>query len=103
MQVEIAYKMLVSNQILNFGTHLKGIETSFQVVQLFLKSFHFWVISLIEIFLKYLQSLKSHCIRCSHLKVDDVSALEASSKPPVRIVEDSVTELVTYAMDAVTT
>jgi hypothetical protein len=24
------------------GTHLKGIETSFQVVPLFLKSFHFW-------------------------------------------------------------
>jgi hypothetical protein len=27
----------------NIGTHLKGIETSFQVVLLFLKSFHFWV------------------------------------------------------------
>jgi hypothetical protein len=27
----------------NIGTHLKGIETSFQVVPLFLKSFHFWV------------------------------------------------------------
>jgi uncharacterized membrane protein len=27
----------------NIGTHLKGIETSFQVVTLFLKSFHFWV------------------------------------------------------------
>jgi hypothetical protein len=27
----------------NIGTHLKGIETSFQVVSLFLKSFHFWV------------------------------------------------------------
>jgi hypothetical protein len=26
----------------NIGTHLKGIETSFQVVALFLKSFHFW-------------------------------------------------------------
>jgi hypothetical protein len=26
----------------NIGTHLKGIETSFQVVSLFLKSFHFW-------------------------------------------------------------
>jgi hypothetical protein len=26
----------------NIGTHLKGIETSFQVVPLFLKSFHFW-------------------------------------------------------------
>jgi hypothetical protein len=35
--------------------------------------------------------LKPHCIRCSHFKVDDVSALEASSKPPVRIVEDNVT------------
>jgi hypothetical protein len=34
--------------------------------------------------------LKPHCIRCSHFKViDDVSALEASSKPPVRIVEDN--------------
>jgi hypothetical protein len=27
----------------NIGTHLKGIETSFQVLLLFLKSFHFWV------------------------------------------------------------
>jgi hypothetical protein len=27
----------------NIGTHLKGIETSFQVVPLFLKSFHFWM------------------------------------------------------------
>jgi hypothetical protein len=27
----------------NIGTHLKGIETSFQVVSFFLKSFHFWV------------------------------------------------------------
>jgi hypothetical protein len=44
----------------NIGTHLKGIETSFQVVPLFLKSFHFWVsyITFCEIFLKYLQSLK---------------------------------------------
>jgi hypothetical protein len=35
--------------------------------------------------------LKPLCIRCSHFKVDDVSALEPSSKPPVRIVEDNVT------------
>jgi hypothetical protein len=28
----------------NIGTHLKGIETSFQVVPLFLKSFHFCVL-----------------------------------------------------------
>jgi hypothetical protein len=27
----------------NIGTHLKGIETSFQMVPLFLKCFHFWV------------------------------------------------------------
>jgi hypothetical protein len=27
----------------NIGTHLKCIETSFQVVSLFLKSIHFWV------------------------------------------------------------
>jgi hypothetical protein len=27
----------------NIGTHLKCIETSFQVVPLFFKSFHFWV------------------------------------------------------------
>jgi hypothetical protein len=27
----------------NIGTHLKGIETSFQVVPLFFKSFHVWV------------------------------------------------------------
>jgi hypothetical protein len=41
--------------------------------------------------------LKPHCIRCSHFKVDDVSALEPSSKPPVRIVEDPG-----YGLDAVT-
>jgi hypothetical protein len=35
--------------------------------------------------------LKPHCIRFSHLKVDDVRALEPSSKLPVRIVEDNVT------------
>jgi hypothetical protein len=40
---------------------------------------------------KFIFTLKPHCIRCSHFKVDDVSALEASSKPPVRIVEDNVT------------
>jgi hypothetical protein len=28
-----------------------------------------------------LHVLKPHCIRCSHFKVDDVSALEPSSKP----------------------
>jgi hypothetical protein len=38
-----------------------------------------------------LKELKPHCIRCCHFKVDDVSALEAISKPPVRIVEDNVT------------
>jgi hypothetical protein len=38
-----------------------------------------------------LKALKPHCIRCSHFKIDDVSALEPSSKPPVRIVEDNVT------------
>jgi hypothetical protein len=27
----------------NIGTHLKGIETSFQMAPLFLKSLHFWV------------------------------------------------------------
>jgi hypothetical protein len=46
--------------------------------------------------------LKPHCIRCSHFKVDDVSALEPSSKPPVRIVEDSVTASATYTMTLVT-
>jgi hypothetical protein len=35
--------------------------------------------------------LKPRCIRCSNFKVDDVGALEPSSKPPVRIVEDNVT------------
>jgi hypothetical protein len=38
-----------------------------------------------------LEELKPHCIRCCHFKVDDVTALEAISKPPVRIVEDNVT------------
>jgi hypothetical protein len=37
-----------------------------------------------------INTLKPHCIRCSHFKVDDVSALEPSSKPPVCIVEDNV-------------
>jgi hypothetical protein len=46
--------------------------------------------------------IKPHCIRCIHFKVDDVGALEASSKPPVRIVEDNVTALVMYAMTLVT-
>jgi hypothetical protein len=43
----------------NIGTHLKGIETSFQVVALFFKSFHTWA-SYITFwnFLKYLPSLK---------------------------------------------
>jgi hypothetical protein len=35
-------------------------------------------------------NVKPHCIWCSHFKVDDISALEPSSKPPVRIVEDDV-------------
>jgi hypothetical protein len=35
-----------------------------------------------------------HCIRCSHFKVDDVSALEAIVQS--RFVEDSVTAFVTY-------
>jgi hypothetical protein len=35
--------------------------------------------------------LKPHYIRCSHFKVDDVSALEASSNRSVRIVEDNFT------------
>jgi hypothetical protein len=37
--------------------------------------------------------LKPHFVRCNHFKVDDVSALEPSSKPPVglRIVEDNIT------------
>jgi hypothetical protein len=58
--------------------------------------------------LKYCKPLKKatlslrhcKCIRCSHFKVDDVmvSALEASSKPPVPIFEDNVTALATYAM-----
>jgi hypothetical protein len=34
----------------NIGTHLKGIETSFQVIPLLLKSFHFWVSYIFEIF-----------------------------------------------------
>jgi hypothetical protein len=38
----------------NIGTHLKGIETSVQVVPLFLKSFHVWVnYILFDIFSKY--------------------------------------------------
>jgi hypothetical protein len=48
------------------------------------------------------QCLKPHCIRCSHFKVDDVSAVEASSNRSVRIVEHSVTASATYAMTLVT-
>jgi hypothetical protein len=58
--------------------------------------------------------LKPHCIRCSHFKVDDVSALEASSNRSVRVVEDNVTTSQChcignvrrdpgYGLDAVTT
>jgi hypothetical protein len=47
-------------------------------------------------------NLKPHCIQCSHFKVDDVSALEASSNQSVRIVEDNVTASATYAMTLVT-
>jgi hypothetical protein len=39
----------------NIGTHLKGIETSFQVVPLFLKSFHFWVSHRYITFLNFLK------------------------------------------------
>jgi hypothetical protein len=49
-----------------------------------------------------MNELKPHCIQCCHFKVDDVSALEAISKPPVRIVEDNITALATYAMTLVT-
>jgi hypothetical protein len=47
--------------------------------------------------------LKPHCIRCSHFKVDDISALEPSSKLLVHIVEDNVavTASATYAMTLV--
>jgi hypothetical protein len=45
--------------------------------------------------------LKPHCIRCCHFKVDDVSALESISKPPVCIVED-VAALAMYARTLVT-
>jgi hypothetical protein len=41
----------------NIGTRLKGIETNFQVVPLFLKSFHF-LVSCITFFSKYHQFLK---------------------------------------------
>jgi hypothetical protein len=47
-------------------------------------------------------TLKPHCIRCSHFKVEDVSALEASSNRSVRIVEDNVTASATYARTLVT-
>jgi hypothetical protein len=46
--------------------------------------------------------LKPHCIRCSHFKVDDVNALEPSSKPPVHIVEDNVTASLHQQRDAMT-
>jgi hypothetical protein len=55
-----------------------------------------------------------HCIQCSYFKVDDVSEFEASSEPPVHIVEDNVTASLHhgisnvrhdpgYDLDAVTT
>jgi hypothetical protein len=46
------------------------------------------------------QSLSARKI--GNFKVDDVGTLEAMSKPPVRIVEDSVTALAMYAMTLVT-
>jgi hypothetical protein len=47
----------------NIGTHLKGIETSFQVVPLFLKSFHFG--GELYHFLEFSQSLKGfRCLKC---------------------------------------
>jgi hypothetical protein len=69
----------------------------------------------LDVLLKLLESyygiLKPHCIRCSHFKVDDISALEASSNRSVRIVEDNVTVSLHqqrtpdpgYGLDAVTT
>jgi hypothetical protein len=46
-------------------------------------SFHLKILGMYSILEKL--SLKPHCIRCCHFKVDDVSALEA-----VRIVEDNI-------------
>jgi hypothetical protein len=55
----------------------------------------------LSVILRHLEAelsiLKPHCIRCRHFKVEDVSALDAISKPPVRIVE-GVTALATYAV-----
>jgi hypothetical protein len=43
----------------NIGSHLKSIETSFQVVPLFFKSFHFWMSYLTFLnFLKILSVFK---------------------------------------------
>jgi hypothetical protein len=43
----------------NIGTHLKDIETSVQVVLLFMKSFHFWVSYILYNFLKFSQYIFS--------------------------------------------
>jgi hypothetical protein len=57
-------------------------------------------VSGVEIFKMFESDLSDAFL--SHFKVDDVSALEPSSKPQVRIVEDGVTASTTYAMTLVT-
>jgi hypothetical protein len=42
MRTSAVLQCLASARPHDIGTHLKGIVTSFQVVLLFLKSFHFW-------------------------------------------------------------
>jgi hypothetical protein len=73
------------------------LQLSFSKILFFLEFSLFWNYPA-SMFLKIphfklfsISYLKPHCVRCGHFKVDDVSALEPSSKPPVRIVEDNVT------------
>jgi hypothetical protein len=55
----------------NIGIHLKGIETSFQVVPLFFKSYHFRLSCII--FSKYLRSIKGYQSSTGWHKIWNVS------------------------------
>jgi hypothetical protein len=67
------------------------IEMTLSVFHQNLNHVHAWLKETSPIIVVYSCMLQPHCIRCSHFKVEDVSALEPSSKPPVRIVEENVT------------
>jgi hypothetical protein len=77
-----------------FSTHLK--IKLIKVIDILFSKCRFYEIRLENV------DFKATLYSMQPFQVDDVSALEASSKPPVHIVEDSVTALATYAMTLVT-